>query len=277
MASLASGWPNVKVSSSGEFGLTAEQLCSRWIPSARSSRLAGAAGALLLQGGLLLLFLSSMPAFRPPLATGRELILRLPRLIHYTPAPAQSRTAPRTQTQVLPLAPLPLPQTGPALAPAPPATLPGLKAFSQALNGCAPESYASLPPDQKARCPRPGAGVAIQELPNLMGSPSPCERRSAIGRPEWRASSHQPALHAPVAQSPTTPCLLDKAPAPGVSFVCIASMVAGDYALRSQRTWPTYEVQQLAAGGFLQDRTGLRCLAPAAPGINGGRKTHPAR
>jgi hypothetical protein len=157
----------------------------------RSSRLAGAAGALLLQGGLLLLFLSSMPAFRPPLATGRELILRLPRLIHPTPAP--SRTAPRTQTQVLPLAPLPLPQTGPALAPAPPAILPGLKNFGQALNGCAPESYASLPPDQKARCPRPGAGVAIQELPNLMGSPSPA-KDEALWQEQWDEAHWMPGL-----------------------------------------------------------------------------------
>jgi hypothetical protein len=159
----------------------------------RSSRLAGAAGALLLQGGLLLLFLSSMPAFRPPLAPGRELILRLPRLIHSTPAPAPSQTAPRTQMQTMPLAPSPLPQTGPPIVPVPPDVLPGLKNFGQTLNGCAPESYANLPPDQKARCPRPGAGVAIQELPNLMGSPNPA-KDEALWQEQWDEAHWMPAL-----------------------------------------------------------------------------------
>ena len=40
---------------------------------ARFSQLTGAAGALLLQGGFVLLFLYSMPQISRPIETGREL------------------------------------------------------------------------------------------------------------------------------------------------------------------------------------------------------------
>ena len=42
-----------------------------------------------------------------------------------------------------------------------------IQGFGQALNNCAPENYANLPEDQKALCTRPGAGVAVQQAPNL--------------------------------------------------------------------------------------------------------------
>lgn len=139
---------------------------------ARSSRLAGAAGALLLQGGFLLMFLASMPALRPPPELGHELNLILPRLRPPSSSPQrpQGVPGPVTVTPPLFLAPPNIPSnalTRPILPAAP-----GIATFGQALNGCAPEKYSSLPPDQQARCPRPGEGMAIQEAPNLMGSPS---------------------------------------------------------------------------------------------------------
>lgn len=136
---------------------------------ARSSRLAGAAGALLLQGGFLLLFLASMPVIRPPAPLERELAIIMPRLQPAPPLPAATgeATGPPRVAPLLPASPAPL-FSAPALPPA----LPGLQGFGQALNNCAPEKYSSLLPDQQVHCPRPGAGMAIEELPNLMGTPS---------------------------------------------------------------------------------------------------------
>src|SRR5665213_3313419 len=48
-----------------------------------------------------------------------------------------------------------------------------IQGFGQALNDCAPQNYADLPEDRKANCTRPGAGVAVQQAPNLMGAPPP--------------------------------------------------------------------------------------------------------
>jgi hypothetical protein len=60
-----------------------------------------------------------------------------------------------------------------ALAPAQAATSAiapptGLAAFGQSLFGCTPQNYASLTPDQRARCNKPGEGLAHNDLPDLM-------------------------------------------------------------------------------------------------------------
>ena len=66
----------------------------------------------------------------------------------------------------------------------PPAALPDLGAFGQALNDCAPEKYASLPPERQARCPKPGAGAATQELPKLLGR-YPEAKDEALWQEQW--------------------------------------------------------------------------------------------
>ena len=175
---------------------------------ARSSRLAGAAGALLLQGGFLLLFLASMPALRPPPEIGRELSLLLPR---FRPAPSpprqpQGTPGPVTVTRPLVLAPPNMPSNA-LTYPLQPA-LPGIGAFGQALNNCAPEKYSSLPPDQQARCPRPGAGVAIQELPNLMGT-RPEAKDEAFWQEQWDEAHWTPGPCGP-AQGSVVGCLMDE-------------------------------------------------------------------
>jgi hypothetical protein len=64
----------------------------------------------------------------------------------------------------------PFPPTEP-VAPSPDA----IQGFGQALNNCAPENYATLPEDQRAKCQRPGAGIAVEQAPNLMDVPSHVE------------------------------------------------------------------------------------------------------
>jgi hypothetical protein len=88
---------------------------------ARSSRLAGAAGALALQGGFLLMFLASMPALRPPPEIGRELSLILPRFrppLSPLPQP-QGAPGPVTVTPPLFLAPPNMPSNALPLQPCP--------------------------------------------------------------------------------------------------------------------------------------------------------------
>jgi hypothetical protein len=192
--------------------------------------LAGAAGALLLQGGFVFLFLYSMPNFRPPRDLGRELILILrpmPRPVLRPAAPA-ARIAPvapviqNTPGTVVPFAPA-----------APPPAVPGISNFGQALNGCALEKYNSLTPEQRARCPRPGAGVAIQELPNLMGTPSHV-KDEAHWEEEWaheKAPEHNPCM---------------------AQVLCYLAMIATGHGgeLIDPRKWPHYEIDQLPPEDF---------------------------
>ncbi len=153
---------------------------------ARSSRTAGAAGALLLQGGFVLLFLYSMPQFSHPIEVGREMIF----VLHRPPPPAP--VLPKPESAPPPPGALPLPGPAPPmLAPVLPQipalnapALPDWKGFGEALNDCAPEKYANLPPEQKAHCPKPGAGVAIQELPKLLG-PLPQAKDEASWQEDW--------------------------------------------------------------------------------------------
>jgi hypothetical protein len=137
--------------------------------------LASASGALLLQGGFLLLLLYSMPQFEPRQKLEREMTLILPRLSAPTPLPKKAPStngnkplAPALVVPVVPEANAPI-LPPPVIPIVPPAAIQG---FGQALNNCAPENYANLSEEQRARCLRPGAGVAIQQAPNLLGSPS---------------------------------------------------------------------------------------------------------
>ena len=175
---------------------------------ARSSRLAGAAGALLLQGGFLLMFLASMPVLRPPPEIGRELSLFLPRFrpLSSSMRPPQETPGPVTVTPPLFLAPPNTPSNA-LTQPLQPA-LPGIGTFGQALNNCAPEKYSSLPPDQQARCPRPGAGVAIQELPNPLGPPRTA-KDEAKWQEQWDEKHWMPGLCDP-RQGSVVGCMIDQ-------------------------------------------------------------------
>jgi hypothetical protein len=175
---------------------------------ARSSRLAGAAGALALQGGFLLMFLASMPALRPPPEIGRELSLLLPGLrpVSSPARPPQDMQGPVTVTPPLFLSPPNMPYN--ALTQPLQSALPGIGTFGQALNNCAPEKYSSLPPDQQARCPRPGAGVAIQDLPNPLG-PLRTAKDEAYWQEQWDEAHWMPGPCGP-GQGSVVGCLMQQ-------------------------------------------------------------------
>ena len=149
-----------------------------------------------------------------------------------TAAPAPSR--PSILTAIRPLVAPPSQTRTPlfAIPAVPPASLQG---FGQALNNCAPENYANLPEDQKALCTRPGAGVAVQQAPNLMGSPSQVKDEA-----HWQAefAREQSATLLPCGGFINVACLLGK----------IFDGSLADYG--DPRTWPTYETKRLQPEDF---------------------------
>jgi hypothetical protein len=206
--------------------------------------------ALLLQGGFILILIASLPVLRPPVNLVRELTLFLP---HQTPArtrtgPATLQAAPAIITTGLRQPPE---QAAPGAVPAAPVPIPGLQNFGQALSGCAPEQYARLTAEQQAHCPRPGAGVAIQELPNLMGGPSHA-KDEAHWRDEW-AREQSPAL-LPCGGFVNVMCLLGK----------IADGSLSDYGDPSR--WPHYAVKQLAPESFYKVEQAYDAWDKAHPG-----------
>jgi hypothetical protein len=62
--------------------------------------------------------------------------------------------------------------------------LPDLKGFGEALNDCAPERYASLPPEKKVRCPHPGEGMAQQGV-ELDLTPKVHAKDEALWQEDW--------------------------------------------------------------------------------------------
>ncbi len=163
---------------------------------AGSSRLAGAAGALLLQGGFLLLFLASMPALHPPVPLQRELSLILSR--RFAPLPSLLQTAPGPSRVAPPpnLSP-PSPLITAPLLPEPgvPDFSTRLQALGQALNDCTPEKWGSLTAEQRAHCPRPGAGLALDPQFNL--SPPSHAKDEATWREEFDEKHWMPGLCGP--------------------------------------------------------------------------------
>jgi hypothetical protein len=192
--------------------------------------------ALALQ--ISFLFLLAQTVLEPSLAVhqlARELTLTLRRLpmTRLQAPPRQARAAPQISVirpEVTP--PIQAPSTSSVIPIIPPGAIQG---FGQALNDCAPQNYANLPEDQKAKCTRPGAGVAMQQAPNLMGVPSQVKDEA-----HWQAElarEQSPAL-LPCGSFINVACLLGK----------IADGTWTDFG--DPRTWPHYAVKQLAPEDF---------------------------
>lgn len=214
-----------------------------------SERVAVTAAALLLQAGFLLLLLQALRVAPLRKEISREFTLILPRLRTPPPAPASGPRAPGIPSMVRPLL-IPLSPIPPSAIPlAPPSSIQG---FGQALNNCAPENYANLTEDQKALCRRPGEGVAVQEAPPLMGTPSqvkdPARWANALAHeqsPPWIPCSiavQTPAFDGGGQQGGS-----------GLGFnpLCLVQKFA-DGSLTDPMRWPTYQVKQLQPEDFYQ-------------------------
>lgn len=204
--------------------------------------------ALALQISFLLLLIQAIEKTRPllPKPVAREFTLILPRLpTRPARVPAVSGIPSTIRPQITP--PFVIAPARQVLPIVPPSSLQG---FGQALNDCAPENYANLPEDQKALCARPGEGVAVQQAPNLMGTPSHVKDEA-----RWaNVLAHEQS-------PPRLPCsgaVHNEANLPGggetlrtgvgfdtwsINFACLAEAFA-DGSLGDPMTWSTYQVKQ---------------------------------
>jgi hypothetical protein len=147
--------------------------------------MAGAIGALLLQAGLLFLFLSSMPQVRQPVEAAQEMMLVFRRALPLPaplPPPVPERQAPALTP--VPSQPAPLFAPPPAVSAPPSFTAPDLGGFGETLNDCAPEIYYRLTQEEQARCPHPGEGMAQDDIQVGIG-PKSHAQDAATWQEDW--------------------------------------------------------------------------------------------
>jgi hypothetical protein len=205
--------------------------------SAHRDRIPAGLLVLWLHALALALLLYSFQRQARPQGGARETVLLLPRLARPSAAPAviDARGRPRRAQPVL--APPPVVAPGPALPRNAPSTAPApdIQGLGRSLFGCAPETYADLPAEQRARCPKPGGGLAARQAPDLMGGRSHV-KDEAHWQEEWARE-----------RSPTVlPCM------GGVDVLCLLRKIAdGSLAeMADPRTWPRYEVKQIPPEDF---------------------------
>jgi hypothetical protein len=199
-------------------------------------RLPAAILALAIQALLLGLLLYAFPLTAPNRHAARETLLLLPRLIQPPPSAAPSTIDARGPARAPVIAP-------PIFVPPPSATTPpgavmpapDVQALGRSLFNCAPENYANLSAEDRARCARPGDGMAVAQPPNLLGGKSHVKDEA-----HWQEELARE-------QSPTVlPCM------GGLDVLCLLEKVAtnrmGDFT--DPRTWPRYDVKQIPPEDF---------------------------
>jgi hypothetical protein len=140
-------------------------------------RVRGAALALLVQTGFVLMILLSPSRLAPPHSRAQETILLLHPLPRNVPPIARVRAPAAAFRAILPEIPI-----APALAPLVPPS--GIAGFGRSLFGCAPEHYADLPPDERAHCPKPGEGMVVNQPPDLLNPPKSHSKDEAYWQEE---------------------------------------------------------------------------------------------
>lgn len=141
---------------------------------------------MLVQAAFIAMVFLSAQQPQPLRNLARETIL----FLHPTPKPSRiDARGPLERPVAIPATPriAPPPDNAAPLSLAPPG---GIAGFGRSLFGCAPEHYADLPPDERAHCPKPGEGMAINQPPDLMGGPSHVK-----DNPRWaNAMAHKQPL-----------------------------------------------------------------------------------
>ena len=140
-------------------------------------RAQGAVLALLVQAAFVLMLIMTRTTTQTRHNPVNETLL----LLHALPRPAPSplpATAPNRMPR--PAIPLIIPAV-PSFTPVPQLAPPsGIAGFGRSLFGCAPERYADLPPDEKAHCPKPGEGMAVNQPPDLLNPPKSHAKDEAL-------------------------------------------------------------------------------------------------
>jgi hypothetical protein len=154
-----------------------------------AERAQGALLALLVQAAFVAMLLLSSQHSPPLRNPARETIL----LLHPTPQTAPGQIDARGPAQPR-IAPIPIP-TAPNIAPSPDIAPPsGIAGFGRSLFGCAPEHYADLLPDERAHCPKPGEGMAVNQPPDLLAPPKSHSKDEAIWQEQWAEDHWVPPI-----------------------------------------------------------------------------------
>jgi hypothetical protein len=130
--------------------------------------------ALSVQALFVLMMVLSSSRLAPPRNPARETILLLRPLSRTAPRSIDARGALLRKTAPIQVPILPT-ITPPVLAPPS-----GIAGFGRSLFGCAPEHYADLPPDERAHCPKPGEGMAVNQPPDLLNPPKSHAKDEAL-------------------------------------------------------------------------------------------------
>lgn len=140
-------------------------------PSSGTERLSRRAAGAVLAGAVQSLFIAALLHWAVP----PQSVVREPKEIFLRMVPS-APPAPPMHGISAPTAPVHRPA---ASVSTPSPTVPSVIAlpsditrFGQSLFGCAPENYATLTPEARDHCIKPGEGLVYNRLPNLMGEQS---------------------------------------------------------------------------------------------------------
>jgi hypothetical protein len=196
-------------------------------------RFAALSLALLLQLGLAIILASAVQRLRHQALPLKEMVWIFPSRLPEKPVPLPkaSRSAEPSRRAAPIVAPVAPPTTSTVAPP-----MAAIQGLGRQLNGCGPEKYDSLPPEQRAAC----AGLLpeiAKRAPDadLMGAPSKV-KNEALWQAEL-ARAHAPAL---------MPCL------GGLDVMCLLMKMA-DGSLSDfgdPKTWPVYKTGQLPPEDF---------------------------
>ena len=140
-------------------------------------RARGAVLALLVQAAFGLMLVMTRTATQTRLSPVNETLLLLRALPRPAPSSLPATAPSRIRRPVIPLIIPAVPSLTPVPQLAPPS---GIAGFGHSLFGCAPERYADLPPDEKAHCPKPGEGLAVNQPPDLLNPPKSHAKDEAL-------------------------------------------------------------------------------------------------
>lgn len=160
--------------------------------------------ALLVQASFLLLVLLTPSHLTVPVIE-KETLLLLPPLAAPKPSTIDAR-APSALSTAPPIVPPP-PYSPPVMIA--PLTPPGgIAGFGRSLFGCAPEHYADLTPDERAHCPKPGEGMAVNQPPDLLAPPRSHAKDEALWQEQYAEEHYVPPICPPSDGPPIGFCVL---------------------------------------------------------------------
>jgi hypothetical protein len=106
---------------------------------------------------------------------------------------------------------VPPPPYSPPVMIAPLAPPSGIAGFGRSLFGCAPERYANLTPDERAHCPKPGEGMAVNQPPDLLNPPKSHAKDEALWQEQYAEDHYVPPICPPSDGPPIGFCVLHHA------------------------------------------------------------------